>query len=122
MPLLRVVDSTIKRTLRDANHLRANTDAAFIQGFDCYLVAFSDFTKHVFFFDLAIFENQFTSRAGAYAKLVFFLANRESREFALDYESGDPAIALLRSCVREHDEDAGFRAVGDPQLATVEYE
>ncbi len=50
------------RALRDAEHLRADADAAFVQGFDRNLVAFADFAENVFFRHLAVVENQFGRR------------------------------------------------------------
>ena len=41
----------------DADHLRADTDAAFVQSFDCDLVAFSGFAEDIFFGHAAIFED-----------------------------------------------------------------
>ena len=57
--LLRVFGGELPGAARDADHLRADADAAFVQSFDRDLVAFAGLAEHVFFGHAAIFENQF---------------------------------------------------------------
>ena len=68
-----------------------------------------------------VFEDELARAAGADTELVFFLADREPGEAALDDERGDAAIAGLGIDRREDQEDVGLVRVGDPQLAAGEH-
>ena len=114
-------DGVIERALRQADHLRANADAPFVERFNRHLVALADLAEHAGARDAAVFEQQFAGAAGADAQLVFLPAHRESRQLAFDEERRDAAIAGLRVHRREHDEEACLLAVGDPELAAVEH-
>ena len=102
------------------SHLRADADAAFVQRLDGDLVALADFAEHVRFRHAAVFENQLAGGRRADAELVFLLADGEAGEVALDEERGDAVVAGLGIDGGEDDEESGFVAVGDPQLAAVE--
>src|SRR6185437_10945662 len=54
------------------------------------------------------------------AELVLLLAHRKAGELALHDEAGDALVALGRVHRREHDEQARFGAVRDPELAPGE--
>ena len=112
----------LERALREPDHLRADADAAFVERFDGDLVALADLAEHVALRHAAVFEDQLAGAAGADAELVFLLADREAGQAALDEERGDAAVAGLGIDGREHDEEVGFVAVGDPELAAVEHE
>ena len=112
----------IERALGEAEHLRADADAAFVQRFDRDFVALADLAEDLRLRHDAVLEDQLAGAAGADAELVFFLADRESRRAAIDDERGDAAVAGVGIDVREHDEHVGFVAVGDPQLAAVDGE
>ena len=47
LPLLDVRDGVIERALRQADHLRADADAPFVQRLDRDLVALADLAEHV---------------------------------------------------------------------------
>ena len=68
----------IERALGQAEHLRADADAAFVQRLDRDLVALADFAEHLRLRHDAVFEDQFAGAAGADAELVFLLADGES--------------------------------------------
>ena len=75
LALLGVGDGVIERALREAGHLRADGDAAFVQSLDRDLVALADFAEHVGGGDAAVVENQLASGRRANAELVFLLAD-----------------------------------------------
>ena len=110
----------LPRAARDAQHLRADADAAFVQSFNGNLVTLADFSEHVLLGNFAIFQNQFASGRGADAQLVFFLADRESGKILFDDESGDALVPSRRITRGEEHEDSSFLGIGDPQLAAVE--
>ena len=122
LPLARVPDRVIEGTLRETDHLRADADASFVQRLDGHLVALADLAEHVRPRDAALLEQQLARAAGADAELVLLFPDGEPVEFPLDEERRDAAIARLRVRVREDDEDVGFVAVGDPELAPREDE
>src|SRR5215469_13296423 len=97
LSFLRVLGGVFPRAARNSQHLRADADAAFIQGFNRDLVSLADLTEHVFAPHAAVFENQLAGRRRPNAELVFFLAHRESGKALLDQEGGDTPVAGLRS-------------------------
>ena len=117
-----VAHRVIERRLRQPDHLRADADPPFIERLDRDLVPLADLAEHVRARHTALLEQQLAGAAGADPELVFLPANRESRKPALDDEGGDPAVARLRIQIREDDEDVGFVAVGDPELAAIQHE
>ncbi len=112
----------VERAAGQADHLRADGDAAFVQSFDGDFIAFAEFAENVFAGDAAVVENQFAGGRGAEAELVFLLADLEAGEIALDEEGGDAAVSGGGIGIGEHEEEAGFGGVGDPELAAVEQE
>ena len=48
LALLHVCERGVERALRDADHLRADADASFVQRLDGDLVALADGAEHVF--------------------------------------------------------------------------
>ena len=100
----------IERALREADHLRADADAAFVQRLDRDLVALADLAEHVRARHAAVFEDQLAGAARADAELVFLLADREPGEPALDDERRDAAVAGGRIDRREDDEEVGLVA------------
>ena len=117
---LRVLAGVFPGAAGQADHLRADADAAFVQRLDRDLVALAGFAEHVLFGNTAIFENQFAGGRSADAELVFLLADGESGEVFLDEERRDALVARRGIDRGEENEEAGLLAVGDPQLAAVE--
>ena len=107
----------IERALREADHLRADADAPFVERFDGDLVAAPDLAQHVRPRHAAVFQQQLARAAGADAELVFLLADGEPGKAALDEKRGDAAIARVGIHGRKDDEEVGFVGVGDPELA-----
>src|SRR6266852_1770511 len=62
LALLCVLRGKFPRAAGEANHLGANADAAFVQGFDGDLVTLARLAKYVVFRDAAVFEYQFAGR------------------------------------------------------------
>ena len=122
LSLARVDKRAFQRAARDPDHLRPDTDAAFIKSFDRNFIALTEFTQHVFFRHKAFFQNQFGGGRRANAELVFFLTDSESFEVLLDNERGDAAITGFGVRVREQHKDFRFLAVRDPELAAVQDE
>ena len=106
--------------LGEAEHLRADADAAFVEGLDGDLVAFAGLAEHVLGRDVAILEDDLAGRGGANAELVFFLADGKSDGVFFDEEGGDAFVSGRGVEGREDDEHASFAGVGDPQLLAVE--
>ena len=120
LPLLGERDRRVERAARDADHLRADADAAGVERLDRDLVALADRAEHVLLRHLACVEEQFGGAAGADAELVLLLPHGESLEAALDNERRDPLVAGRRVHGREDDEDPRLGAVRDPELPAVE--
>ena len=108
------------RAPRQAQHLRADANAPFVQRLDGNLVALAHFAQHVFLRHLAVFQDQFACARCPNAQLVFLLAHRETGKVFFDHECRDALVSRRRIDVREEDEHAGFLGVGDPQLAAVQ--
>ena len=66
----------VERALREADHLRADADAPFVQRLDRDLVALADLAEHVRARHAAVVEQQLAGAARADAELVFLLADR----------------------------------------------
>src|SRR2546425_6044560 len=120
LALLSVLEGRIEGAAGHTDHLRADADAAGIEGLNGYLVADADVTDEIRGRHLAMIENQFGRRGRADAKLVLSLADAESLESALDREGRNPLVPLRAVRVREDHVEAGLGAVRDPQLAAVE--
>ena len=110
----------VQRALREADHLRADADAAFVERLDGDLVALADLAEHVRSRHAAVLEDQLARAARTDAELVFLLADREAGRVALDQERRDALVAGAGIDVGEDDEEVGLVAVGDPELAAVE--
>src|SRR2546423_13582361 len=91
-----IANRVIQRALREADHLRADADAPFVQRLDGDLVAFADFTQHVRARDAALLEQQLAGAARADAQLVLFLADGEAGRAALDQKRRHAAVARVR--------------------------
>ena len=104
----------------EAEQLRGDADATFVEGLDGDLVALADFAEDVGGGDAAVVEEKFAGGRGADAELVFLLADRKAGRIALDEEGGDALVAGAGIDGGEDDEEAGFGGVGDPELAAVE--
>ena len=98
----------IERALRQTDHLRADTDAPFVERLDRDLVALADFANHVRLGNLAIVENQLAGGRRANPELVFFLPDLKSGEFALDQERRDAFVAGFGIHIGEKQEQARF--------------
>ena len=82
LALLDVANRVIERALGEADHLRADADAPFVERFDRDLVALADLAEHLRLRHDAVFEQQLAGAAGANAELVLLLADGESRRAA----------------------------------------
>ncbi len=74
-----VLEGVFQRAFRQAEHLRGDADAAFVQSFDGDFIAFADFAHDLTFADGDIFEDQFAGGGSADAEFVFFLTDAEAR-------------------------------------------
>ena len=110
----------VERALRQAEHLRADADAALVERLDRDLVALADLAEHVGRGHDAVVEEQLAGAAGADAELVFLLADGEAGRAALDEERRDAVVAGVGIDGGEDDEEVGLVGVGDPQLAADE--
>ncbi len=119
-PLLGIGGRLLQRAAGQPDHLRADADAALVQRLDGNFVALADLPHHIRFRDPAVIQDQLARGGCAYPELVLLLANGEAGEIPFDDEAGDAAIPGFRFCVCEHEEDAGFVAVCDPELAAVQ--
>ena len=117
---LRVLRRRFPCSLRQTEHLRSNTDAAFVQGLDRNFVAFPDFAKHVSLRHTHVFHQQFARARSTDAELVLFLTDGESGKFLFDDEGGNAAITGRGIHVGEKNKDAGLFAVSDPKLSAVD--
>ena len=120
---LGVGDGVIERAARQADHLRADGDAAFVQRLDGDLVAlarlrpctFSRGTRQLSRISSQVEDARRPS-------LSSFLPTWKPGKLALDQEGRDAFVAGLRIGVGEEQEEARLGGVGDPQLAAVEQE
>ena len=103
-----------------AEHLRADADAAFVQGLDGDFVALAGFAEHVVRGHAAVVEDQLAGAGGADSELVLLVADGESGRVFLDEECGDSLIAGGGVEGGEDDEEAGLGGVRDPKFAAVE--
>ena len=120
LALARVRHGMVQRAARQADHLRADGDAPFVQRLDGDLVALAHGADHVLLRHAAVVQNQLAGGRSANAQLVFFLAHLESRKLALDQKRRDAAVSGIRIGVGEQQEQSRFGGVGDPQLAAGE--
>src|SRR5208337_4575971 len=120
LALLRILHREFPRTTRQADHLRTDADAAFVQRFYGDLVALTNFAEHIVLRHPAIFQNQFAGAGGADAELVFLLADGKAGKSLVHDERRDALVSCRRIDRGQQDEDAGFLAIGDPQLLAVE--
>ncbi len=117
-----ISDGVIERAAGQADHLRADGDTAFVEGFDGDLVALPNVTHDVFARYAAVVQNQFAGGRGAQPEFVFFLTYLEAGKFALHQERRHSLVAGLRIGIGEEQEKAGLAGVGDPQLAPIQQE
>src|SRR4029079_1064715 len=92
LALFRVLRRVLDRVDRQAEHLRPDADAAFVERLDRDLVPLADLAQHRGFRHAAVFEDELAGARRANAELVFLLADGESGHAALDEERGDAAI------------------------------
>src|SRR3970282_2537236 len=78
-PLFRVMDGVVERSLREADHLGADADAALVQGLDGDLVPLAYVAQHAIPRHEAILEDQLTRAAGADSELVLLPSDGEAR-------------------------------------------
>src|SRR5476651_791249 len=90
MPLLHVRRGRGQRTLRHADHLRADADASLVQRLDRDLVPLTHRAQHVCRGHLDSVEDELRGARGADAELVLLLAHGEPLELPLDDERRDP--------------------------------
>jgi hypothetical protein len=100
-----VAHGVVEGALGRADHLRADADAALVEGLDGDLVALAHLAEHVLLGDLAVLEDQLAGARRADAELVLLLADGEALEAALDEEGRDALVALRRVDVGEDDEE-----------------
>src|SRR4029078_12079786 len=120
LAFLRVLNGELPRATSNAEHLRADSYTAFVQGFDSDLVSLANVAEDIFLGDAAVFEDQLASTGRTDAKFVFFLADGEPGEIFFDDESRNAFVSGRRIDRSEKNEDAGFLAVGDPEFASVQ--
>ena len=72
------------------------------------------------FGNAAVFEDQFAGARCADAEFVFFLTDGETGKILFDDEGGNALVPSGGINGGEQNEDAGFLAVRDPELASVE--
>ena len=106
--------------LGQAEHLRADTDAAFVQRFDGDLVALAGLAENSLARQLAVVEEELAGGGGADAELVFLAADGEAGRALFDEEGGDAAVALCGIEGGKNNEETGFARIGDPELAAIE--
>src|SRR5690606_32536218 len=75
LPLVQIAESVLESALSDAEHLRADADAAFVQGLDGDLVAPPRLPQHLVGADDAVVEDELAGAGGTDAELVLFLAD-----------------------------------------------
>src|SRR5262245_30221633 len=96
----------VECSLCEPDHLCADADASFVQGFYCHLVSLADLTEHVPRRHAAVVEDDFAGAARPDPELVFLLPERDARPLPLDDKRRDAAIACGRIDGCEHDEHA----------------
>ena len=109
-------------SLRDADHLSADADPTFVQRLDSNLVAFSDLAQNIVFGNFAIFQDQFASARGPNTQLVLLFPDRETLKVPFHEESRNAFVPLIRVRVREHDKDAGFDRIRNPEFPAIKNE
>jgi hypothetical protein len=103
LALLCVADHVLERARGEADHLRADADAALVQRLNRHLVALADVAQHLSGVHAAILEQELARARRADAELVLFLADRESRCAALDEERRDALVAVgARQTTKTH--------------------
>src|SRR5262249_25624419 len=112
--------SVLPASLRNTDHLRADSDSALIQRFNGNLVAFSRLAEHIRLRNPAILQDQLTGAGGANAELVFFFPDGKSGEVALYQESRNPFIPLIGIEIRKNNKNSCLERVRDPQLAAIQ--
>jgi len=79
-----VGDGVLQGAMSETNELGADGDAAAVEGFNGYFVAFAGFAEDVRGGDAAVVEDDFTGGRTANAELVFFAADGEAGSGAFD--------------------------------------
>ena len=106
--------------LHDAERTRGQHRALVVEARHQHIDAAADFTEHVLFRHLAVFEHQFAGVGAAHAELVELLCGGKSFHALFDDESSDAARARRRIGLGVDHERLCDRAVGDPHLAAVD--
>ena len=107
----------VERALREPDHLRPNPDSTFIQGFNRHLVALTGVAEYIRPGHAALVEHQLTGAAGSDPELVFLLADSKPGALTFDDKRCNATVSGLRVDRRHDDEQAGFAAVRNPELA-----
>ena len=110
----------LERSGGDTDHLGSDANPAFVQRLNGNLVTLTHRPEHIVRWNQALLKDQLSGTGCPDAELVLLLPHGEPREVSLHQETGDPLIALRGVGIREYDEEACFRAVGDPELAPGE--
>src|SRR5439155_7724579 len=115
-----VLDGVFPGATSDAQHLRANADAAFVQRFDGDLISLAYFAEQVGLGHFAIFQDQLAGGGSANAQLVFFLTDAEAGKVFLHDKGSDAFVSGGRIDRGKKNENPRFLAVGDPKFAAVQ--
>ena len=102
-----------------ADHLCADPDASFIEGFDGDFIPFADFAQHIPVRNTTLLEDQLTGGGRANPELVFLLTDSDPGEVTLDQEGRDAAIAGLGLGVRKENKQAASLALVVQSLRPV---
>ena len=118
--LLRVVGRVVECAGRDAERLRGDAGARFVEHVHRDLEAFALFAQAVRRGNFAVVEHQLDGRRTADAHLFLFFADAEARACLFDDEGAHAARARCGIGYGEDADHVGNAAVGDPNLLPVE--
>ena len=119
-PFLEVFDGDVKRTFGDAESLRADADAAAVEGFHGQFKAFARFGDHAVCRYADVGEDHFGNLGGTDAHLIFYLADVEAFHALFDDEGAHALRADRRVGQGVDDSVVSQGAVGIENLRTVE--
>ena len=114
-----VADAALKRTLRETDHLGANTDTALVEDLNGNLVALAFLANEVLDRHLDLVKVDSAGATGADTELALLLGNLDAH--VLGHGKGrDTLVALRGITLGEHNEELSLSRVGDPHLAAVD--
>lgn len=140
LALVGIRNGQVEGTLSETEHLRSNTDTAFVQNldrnlhrsvrpamlenkyFNTHLVSFTNLirtTNQVLSWNLDAVEVEDTGRARSDAEFLLLLCNLYA-EFTRDNKAGDALVSFRRVNGCKDEEYFSFGSVGNPHLGTGE--